>query len=58
MAAEDDATIHITVPGGFKAGTEYKVTIVGGTSGIKDRYDDALAKDHTITWTTAAEEAP
>jgi hypothetical protein len=58
MAADDEATIHITVPGGFKAGTEYKVTIVGGASGIKDRYDDTLATDHTITWTTAAEEAP
>jgi hypothetical protein len=59
MAEDDEATIHITVPGGFKAGTEYNVKIVGGASGIKDRYDDTLAKDHTITWTTAAkEEAP
>jgi hypothetical protein len=59
MAEDDEATIHIAVPGGFKAGTEYKVTIAGGASGIKDRYDDTLANDHTITWTTAAEqEAP
>ncbi|HEY5951522.1 MAG TPA: Ig-like domain-containing protein, partial [Kofleriaceae bacterium] len=55
MAEDDEATIHITVPGGFQAGTEYKVTIAGGGSGIKDRYDDALAKNYTITWTTAAE---
>jgi len=58
MATNDEATIRITVPGGFQAGTEYKVTIVGGAKGIKDRYDDTLAKDYTITWTTAAEEAP
>lgn len=58
MAADDEATIHITVPGGFKPDTEYKVTVVGGTSGIKNRYDDTLDKDRTITWTTAAEEAP
>jgi hypothetical protein len=58
MAEDDEATIHITVPGGFQAGTEYKVTIAGGDSGIKNRYADTLAKDHTITWTTAAEEAP
>ena len=55
MAEDDEATIHITVPGGFVAGTEYTVTIVGGASGIKNRYDDTLANDHTITWTTAAE---
>jgi hypothetical protein len=55
MADDDEATIHITVPGGFEAGTEYKVTIAGGAGGIKDRYDDALAKSYTITWTTAAE---
>jgi hypothetical protein len=56
MAEDDEATIHIAVPGGFKAGTEYKVTVVGGVGGIKDRYEDTLTKDHTITWTTAAEE--
>ena len=55
MAEDDEATIHITVPGGFVAGTEYTVTIVGGASGIRNRYDDTLANDHTITWTTAAE---
>jgi len=55
MAEDDAATIHITVPGGFLAGTEYKVTIAGGAGGIKNRYDDTLAADHTITWTTAAE---
>jgi hypothetical protein len=58
MAADDEATIHITVPGGFKPGTEYKVRIAGGAGGIKDRYNDTLDKDHTITWTAAAEEAP
>jgi hypothetical protein len=58
MADDDEATIHITVPGGFEAGTEYKVTIVGGASGIKNRYADTLAKDYTVTWTTAAAEAP
>ena len=55
MAEDDEATVHISVPGGFKPGTEYKVTVAGGAGGIKDRYDDALAKDHTITWTTAEE---
>lgn len=56
MAEDDEATIHITIPGGFLAGTEYKVTIVGGASGIKNRYDDTLAADHVITWTTVGEE--
>ena len=58
MASDDDATIHITVPGGFTPGAEYTVRIVGGSAGIRDRYDDTLAGDHTITWTAAAEEAP
>lgn len=58
MAEDDAATIHITVPGGFHAGTEYQVTVTGGAAGIKNRYDDTLAADHTITWTTAAEESP
>lgn len=56
MAEDDEATIHITVPGGFHAATEYKVTVVGGAGGIKNRYDDTLAADHTITWTTVGEE--
>ena len=55
MAVDDQATVKITVPGGFQAETEYTVTIAGGAGGIKDRYDDALAKDYTITWTTAPE---
>jgi hypothetical protein len=55
MADDDEATIRITVPGGFKAGTEYKATIAGGASGIKSRYDDTLAENYTVTWTTAAE---
>ncbi len=56
MAEDDGATVTITVPGGFRAGTEYAVTISGGATGIKDRYDDTLAQDHTIRWTTASEQ--
>jgi hypothetical protein len=56
MAEDDEATIHITIAGGFHAGTEYKVTVTGGASGIKNRYDDTLASDHVITWTTVGEE--
>lgn len=54
MAEDDAATIHISVPGGFRAGTEYTVTIVGGAGGLKNRFDDALAEDHVVHWTTAA----
>ncbi|MBZ0232861.1 MAG: Ig-like domain-containing protein [Deltaproteobacteria bacterium] len=56
MAEDDAATIHITVPGGFRAGTTYAVTVVGGAGGIKNRFDDALASDRVVTWTTAAKE--
>jgi hypothetical protein len=56
MDEHDEATIHITVPGGFQAGTEYVLRVVGGTGGIKNRFDDTLAADHTITWTTVAGE--
>jgi hypothetical protein len=58
MAEDDEATIHVTIAGGFQPATEYVVTIVGGSSGVKNRYDDTLAADQTITWTTVAEESP
>jgi hypothetical protein len=57
MVEDDQAMVHITIPGGFQPGTAYTVTITGGASGIKNRYDDTLATDQTITWTTA-EESP
>jgi hypothetical protein len=56
MVEDDQAMVHITIPGGFQAGTRYTVTVTGGAGGIKNRYDDMLAADQTITWTTAAEE--
>ncbi len=56
MAEDDAATIRITVPGGFRAGTAYTLTIVGGAGGIRNRFDDALAEDQVVHWTTSAEE--
>jgi len=56
MAEGGAATIRITVPGGFRAGTAYTLTIVGGAGGIRNRFDDALAEDQVVHWTTSAEE--
>ncbi len=52
MAEDDAATVTITVTGGFEPGTEYKVTVASGRDGLKNRYDDTLAEDHVIVWTT------
>jgi hypothetical protein len=54
---EDDATVVVTVPGGFLAGTAYAVTVTGGSSGLSDIYDDTLADDVTFGWTTAASDS-
>jgi Bacterial Ig-like domain len=52
VSPDDDATIVMTVAGGFQAGTDYTVTIKGGAGGVKDMYADQLAADTTLTWTT------
>lgn len=49
IAADDDATVVITVPGGFTASTSYAVAI---TAGLADVHGDTLAAT-TIEWTTA-----
>jgi len=51
----DDATVVITLPGGFRAATTYAVTVSGGPDGLKDVHADTLADDTTITFTTKAE---
>jgi hypothetical protein len=53
MAEDDDATVVVTVTGGFHAATTYTLTIAAG---LTDVYGDQLAADHTIEWTTAAED--
>jgi hypothetical protein len=53
VSADDDATVVVTVPGGLVAGTEYVITV---SVGLSDVFADALAADHTITFSTV--EAP
>jgi hypothetical protein len=50
MADDDDATIVITVPGGFHAATTYRLTVAGG---LADVWADTLGDDLTIEWETA-----
>jgi hypothetical protein len=52
---EDAATIVITFPDGQLPATTYTVTVASGAAGVKDVWDDALAADTTISWTTIAE---
>jgi hypothetical protein len=55
VSEEDAATIVITFPDGQLPATTYTVTIASGAAGVKDVWDDVLAADTTITWTTIAE---
>jgi len=56
ISPEDDATVLITITGGFQPMTTYTVTVTGGAAGIKDTYADTLAEaSTTISFTTKAE---
>ncbi len=52
VAPDDDATVLITVPGGFTAGAAYQVTVAGGAAGLADAYADTLADDAVIAFAT------
>jgi hypothetical protein len=51
VSPDDDATILVTLPGGFEAATTYVVTVAGD---VEDVHGDRLDAETTITWITRA----
>jgi hypothetical protein len=51
VSPDDDATILVTLAGGFAAATTYVVTVAGD---VQDVHGDRLDAETTITWTTRA----